>query len=65
MITAKVLWFDLRDGRGVAIDDNGNEYYIDDSCCPSDLKRGESITGIFHVLGGTPCLKNVQRLKGE
>jgi cold shock CspA family protein len=40
-----VLWFDIRDGYGIATDDNGNEYYIDSSCCPADLKHGEKITG--------------------
>ncbi len=40
-----VLWFDIKYGYGIATDSLGNEYYIDNSCCPANLKRGEKITG--------------------
>lgn len=41
-----VLWFDIKYGHGIAKDSLGNEYYIDSSCCPADLKQGDKITEI-------------------
>lgn len=29
-----ILWFDKRDGYGIAVDDKGSEYYIDTSAIP-------------------------------
>lgn len=49
-VTAKVLWWDARDGYGIAVDSVGHEYYID-----------SSVTGALP--GGAP-LRN-QLIKGN
>lgn len=62
LIECHVLWFDKRDGHGIATDANGNEYYIDSSCCPADLKSGEKVFGNVNVrIKDTLCLTNVKR----
>jgi len=43
-ISGTVLWFDVRDGHGVLVDSNGNEYYTDSSVAPNNLKAGEAVT---------------------
>ncbi len=55
----KVSWFDIRDGYGIAVDEEGSEYYLSSDCCPPNLKSGNVITGVAYLLSGTPCLKEV------
>ena len=69
----KLLWYDQRDGQGIAVDAKGNEYYIDDSVLQFDKTllnthngKGVSRAGLF--LTGTInesikhclCAKNVR-----
>lgn len=43
-IAGKVLWYDQMDGIGIALDDSGNEYYIDSSVISGAIKSGSKIT---------------------
>ena len=42
----KVLWISERDGNGIIIADNGNEYYFDTSVCKDfkDIKRNDTVS---------------------
>lgn len=45
MKTGQVLWFSERDGNGIIIDADGNEYYSDISATPNQqpLKRKQLV----------------------
>ena len=60
-IQAKVTWFDIRSGVGIAEDSNGHEYYLSKDCCTADLKHGEHIQGIPKSYGKTIGLVDVKR----
>jgi hypothetical protein len=57
MITGTVLWYDKRDGQGVALDAEGREYYIDRSVTdyPEYLEDGVTVTFRSRKLGGCIC----------
>ena len=61
----KVLWISERDGNGIIIADNGNEYYFDTSVCRDfkDIKRNDTVSFNNDVLGDCIVAKHV--LKGE
>ena len=44
-LIGKVLWISERDGNGIIIADNGNEYYFDTSVCKDfkDIKRNDTV----------------------
>lgn len=60
-IQGKVLWFDQRDGNGIIIDAEGNEYYTDSSIAPSNLTAGERVSFMFLQEGKTSCAIMVSR----
>jgi hypothetical protein len=49
-VEATVLWWDKRDGYGIAVDAAGNEYYISVDCCKA-------------LVGSSPLER--QAIKGE
>ena len=59
----KVLWISQRDGNGIIIADNGNEYYFDTSVCKDfkDIKRNDTVSFNNDELSG--CLVAKQVLK--
>ena len=59
----KVLWISQRDGNGIIIVDNGNEYYFDTSVCKDfkDIKRNDTVIFNSDELSG--CLVAKQVLK--
>ena len=61
----KVLWISQRDGNGIIIDDNGNEYYFDTSVCKEfkDFKRNDIVSFNSDELSG--CLVAKYVLKRE
>lgn len=59
---ATVLWFDIRDGFGIATDQEGNEYYLSNDCCPKDLKAKEEIEGELKDWSNCLGLINVKRI---
>ena len=61
----KVLWISERDGNGIIIADNGNEYYFDTSVCRDfkDIKRNDTVS--FNMGNITNCLVAKQVLKRE
>ena len=61
----KVLWISERDGNGIIIADNGNEYYFDTSVCRDfkDIKRNDTVS--FNMGNISNCLVAKQVLKRE
>ena len=64
MIQAKILWYDHRDGYGIAKTAEGVEYYIDDSvlkCEKESLKRKVEVTFEHNLsIKDCRCGKNVK-----
>ncbi len=61
----KVLWISERDGNGIIIAANGNEYYFDTSVCRDfkDIKRNDIVN--FNNDESSGCLVAKQVLKRE
>ena len=64
MRTGKVSWYDIRDGKGIIIDADGNEYYTSsDVVNETSLKHGDQVTFDFVVISKVWCAQNVSRVK--
>jgi hypothetical protein len=59
---ATILWFDHRDGYGVATNAAGYEFYIDSSVIdlPELAHGGVEIEGVQHMLSSVNCLRKVR-----
>jgi hypothetical protein len=59
---ATILWYDKRDGQGVALDAEGREYYIDRSVIdhPAFTRAGLRVEMDTRLLGDCPCGYNVR-----
>lgn len=61
-ISVKLLWYDTKYGRGVVEDENGLEYYIDDSVLQFSktklIKNTLSRTGMKLILELNENIKN-------
>jgi cold shock CspA family protein len=62
-MTGTILWFDYRDGYGIAVGDDDSEYYIDSSVIdhPEYAIRGVRVSFVLNVsIRGTNCGKDVR-----
>ena len=50
MINGHVVWYNQRDGFGIAKDEYGNEFYIDDSVlkCDKDSLKFNTLISFIH-----------------
>lgn len=48
-ITGTILWYDKRDGQGIVVDLDGNEYYIDESVMEDFVQSGDRVSFLINT----------------